>query len=70
MGLSARNSLSGTVTDVRTDGLMAQVTVELDDGQEVTSVITGGSVDRLGIEEGSEVDATIKATEVMIRTDE
>jgi molybdate transport system regulatory protein len=70
MSLSARNRLAGTVTSVETDGLMAEVTVELDDGQEVTAVITSGSVDRLGIEEGGEVNAVIKATEVMVEREE
>lgn len=69
MAFSARNHLSGTITNLEVDGLMAEVTVELDDGQRVTSVITGGSVDRLGLSTGDEVDAVVKATDVMIRND-
>jgi len=69
MALSARNRLSGTVRSVETDGLMAEVEVELDAGQVVTAVITSGSVDRLGIEEGKEVNAVVKATEVMVESD-
>lgn len=69
MALSARNRLSGTITNLEVDGLMAEVTVELDDGQRVTSVITSGSVDRLGLTAGDEVDAVVKATEVMIQND-
>lgn len=64
--LSARNHLHGTVTDIDTDGLTAEVTIELGDGQTVTSVITANSVDRLGLEEGMEASAVIKATEVMV----
>jgi molybdopterin-binding protein len=70
VSLSARNRLAGPVTNVGTDGLMAEVTVEPDDGQEVTTVITSGSVDRLGIEEGGEESAVVKATEVMVETEE
>jgi len=66
MTLSARNRLSGTVRSVETDGLMAEVEIELDGDQVVTAVITSGSVDRLGVEEGSELNAVIKATEVMV----
>jgi molybdopterin-binding protein len=66
MSLSARNRLSGTVQRVDTDGLMAEVEIELDGGQTVTAVITAGSVDRLGIEEGTAVNAVVKATEVMV----
>jgi molybdopterin-binding protein len=66
MALSARNRLGGTVTSIETEGLMAEVVVELSDGQEITSIITRGSVERLGLEEGDEASAVIKATEVMI----
>ncbi|MFD1633943.1 TOBE domain-containing protein [Haloplanus ruber] len=69
MSLSARNRLSGTVHSVETDGLMAEVVIELDGGQVVTAVITAGSVERLGVEEGKELDAVIKATEVMVEVD-
>jgi len=68
MSLSARNRLSGTVRRVETDDLMAEVEIELDGGQVVTAVITSGSVERLGVEEGAELDAVIKATEVMVET--
>ncbi|WP_049936830.1 TOBE domain-containing protein [Haloplanus natans] len=66
MSLSARNRLAGTVRNVDTDGLMAEVEIELDGGQTVTAVITAGSVDRLGIEVGTDVNAVFKATEVMV----
>ena len=66
MTLSARNSLHGTISSIDVDGLTAEVTVELGDGQHVTSIITANSVDRLGLEEGMEASAVIKATEVMI----
>ena len=68
MSLSARNRLGGTVHSVDTDGLMAEVEIELDGGQTVTAVITAGSVERLGVEEGTEVNAVVKATEVMVET--
>jgi len=66
MALSARNRLTGTVTSVETDDIMAEVVVELGGGQEVTSTITRGSADRLDLREGDEVAAVIKASEVMI----
>lgn len=69
MPLSARNHLAGTVTAVETAGVMAEVTIELGDGQSVTAVITADSVERLGIEEGASVNAVIKATEVMVQSD-
>jgi molybdate transport system regulatory protein len=69
MSLSARNRLSGTVQSVETSDLMAEVVVELDGGETVTAVITSGSAERLGLEVGSEVNAVIKATEVMVETE-
>lgn len=69
MPLSARNELAGTVKSVETDGVMAEVVVDVADGQEMVAVITASSVDRLGIEEGAEVNAVVKATEVMVRKD-
>jgi len=66
MGLSARNRLDGTVQSIETDGIMAEVTIETAGSQTVTAVITTSSVDRLGIAEGDEVNAVIKATEVMV----
>lgn len=69
MALSARNQLSGTVTAVTKDEIMAEVVIELDDGQEVTSTITRGSADRLDLAEGDAVSAVIKASDVMVRTD-
>jgi len=66
MALSARNRLAGTVQSLDTQGLMAEVVVETEGGQEITAVITSNSAERLGLEEGKEVNAVIKATEVMI----
>ncbi|SFK87843.1 molybdenum-pterin binding domain-containing protein [Halogranum rubrum] len=69
MPLSARNNLTGTVKSLKTDDIMAEVVVELGDGQTVTSTITRSSADRLELAEGDEVSAVIKASEVMIDKD-
>jgi molybdopterin-binding protein len=63
--LSARNQLKGTVTNVRTDGLMAEVTVDIG-WQEITSVITRASAERLNLQPGDAVTVVIKSTEVML----
>jgi molybdate transport system regulatory protein len=65
MALSARNRLSGTVTQIRHGDVVSEVTLELDDGQTVTGVITENSVERLGLETGDEATAVVKASEVM-----
>jgi len=66
MQLSARNQLQGRVTALRADGLMAEVTIELNGGQRLVSVITRASAEALGLREGDVVTAVIKSTEVMV----
>ena len=66
MQFSARNKLKGTVKSIKLAGVMAEIVVELPDGQEVVSAITRGSVESMDIKEGDQVYAVIKSTEVMI----
>lgn len=69
LSLSARNRLRGRITQLRVDGLMAEVTLRIGD-QELVSVITRSSVDRMRLREGDEAFAVVKATEVMIGREE
>jgi molybdopterin-binding protein len=63
--ISGRNKLLGTITDIRYEGLLVQVTIDLGD-QEITSIITSDAARALGLKRGVSVYALIKATEVMI----
>ncbi|HEY6329925.1 MAG TPA: helix-turn-helix transcriptional regulator [Blastocatellia bacterium] len=63
--ISARNKLLGTVSEVKYEGLMAQVTINVG-GQSVTSIITRDSCRELGLKRGVRAFALIKSTEVMI----
>lgn len=65
MELSARNQLRGTVRSVKLGDVMAEVIVDVG-GQEVVSVITRSSAERLNLKAGDQVRAVIKATEVMV----
>ncbi len=65
MELSARNQLKGTVKNVKTGAIMAEVLIDIG-GQQVTSAITKASVERLQLKVGDQVTAIVKATEVMI----
>jgi molybdopterin-binding protein len=47
---------------------MSEVVVDIG-GKEIVAVITKNSAERLGLREGGEVTAIIKATEVMIGTE-
>ena len=69
MELRARNQLTGTVKQVKSGTVMAEVTVKVTTPGEVTAAITDSSRERLGIKEGDEVSVIIKAPEVMIATD-
>jgi molybdopterin-binding protein len=63
--ISGRNKLLGTITDVKFEGLLAQVTMRIG-GQLITSIITRDATDALGLQKGVRAFALIKATEVMI----
>ncbi|HXB26381.1 MAG TPA: TOBE domain-containing protein [Gemmatimonadaceae bacterium] len=63
--LSARNQLRGRVRSLRSDGLMMEVAITLAP-QEVVALITKASAERLGLSEGVEALAVIKATEIMV----
>lgn len=66
MEISARNQYQGRVVSINRGGVVAEVTVDIGHGQEMVSVITNGSVDRLKLAVGSEVTAIVKATEVLL----
>ena len=64
-GLSARNRFAGKVVSVEADGVMALVEIE-SGPHRVTAAITRDAVEELGLVEGVEAVATVKATSVMI----
>jgi molybdopterin-binding protein len=67
--LSARNRLPGVIRSVEVDGVMALVEIEAGPHR-LTAAITRDSVEELGLREGVEATATVKATSVMLeRTD-
>jgi molybdopterin-binding protein len=66
MKISARNVLKGHVKRVTEGAVNTEVVVELVAGVEVVSIITKSSAENLGLKEGKEVYAVIKASDVMI----
>jgi len=66
MQLSARNQLRGKILSIRTDGLMAEVTIDICTRQMLVSVITRASAEALGLRQGDQVTAVVKSTEVMV----
>ncbi len=69
MKLSARNQLRSKVKSVKLGSIMAEVVLELADGQQIVSAITRSSAESLELKEGDEVITIIKSTEVMIARD-
>jgi molybdate transport system regulatory protein len=65
LDVSARNQLRGRVVGLHVEGLMAEVRIGFGD-QELVSVITRSSAERLRLRVGDPVFAVIKSTEVMI----
>ena len=63
--ISARNRLRGRITAIVADGVMAEVRMQIGD-QELVSIITRSSAERLRLAVGAEVLAVIKSTEIMI----
>ncbi len=66
MKLSARNILKGTVTSIDKGAVAAEIQIDLGSGNQITSTITVGSVDRLALAVGQEVSVIIKASDVIL----
>jgi molybdopterin-binding protein len=66
--LSARNQLPATVKSINKGAAIANVVLDVG-GQRLVASITVEAVDDLGLGEGSQVTAIVKASDVMIATD-
>lgn len=66
MKISARNVLKGTVEKVTEGAVNSEVVIRTAGGEQIVSIITRESVTNLGIKEGKEVYAVIKASNVMV----
>lgn len=65
MRLSARNQLAGTVRSINEGAAVANVELDVA-GQRVVASITVEAANELGLQEGSEVVAVIKASDVIL----
>lgn len=65
--LSARNRLTGLVTAVKADAVMAQVEMQCGPFR-VVSLMSSEAVDELGLEPGSVAVAVIKSTNVIVES--
>jgi molybdopterin-binding protein len=66
--LSARNQLRGTVRSIHEGAAIANVELEVA-GQRLVASITVEAVRDLGLAEGADVIAVVKASDVILATD-
>ena len=69
MKLSARNILKGKVLKVTKGAVNSEVLLELPGGAQIVSIITNSSAENLGLAEGKEAYAVVKASNVMVAVD-
>ena len=67
MKISARNQLQGRVTRVNEGAAIANVELDVN-GQRLVASITVEAARELGLSEGSQVTAIVKASDVMLST--
>jgi molybdopterin-binding protein len=64
--MSARNHFRGVVREVKVEGLLAQVEIEVTEPARVVAIITRDAADELGLRRGMGAAAVVKATSVMV----
>jgi len=64
--LSARNRVKAKITTIKKGDVIAMIKMAATDPVALTSIISNEAVEDLGLQEGDEVQAIIKATEVMV----
>ncbi len=69
MKISARNIIKGKIVKITRGAVNAEVIIELPGGTRLVSIITNSSVENLGLAEGKEAYAIIKASNVMVGVD-
>ena len=65
--LSARNRFNAIVTDVKVEGLMAQVEMVVSDPVRLVAVVTRDAVEELELRPGMPATAIVKSTSVMVQ---
>lgn len=69
MKISARNVLKGKVLQITEGAVNCEVVMEIAQGVRIVSIITKSSARNLGLKEGSEAYAVIKASSVLVGID-
>jgi molybdopterin-binding protein len=64
--MSARNHFRGVVREVKVEGLLAQVELDVTEPSRVVAIITRDAAEELGLAPGMPASAVVKATSVMV----
>jgi molybdopterin-binding protein len=64
--MSARNHFRGIVREVKVEGLLAQVEIDVTEPARVVAIITRDAAEELGLKPGMGAAAVVKATSVMV----
>ena len=64
--MSARNHFRGVVREVKVEGLLAQVELDVTEPARVVAIITREAVEELGLKPGVGAAAIVKSTSVMV----
>ncbi|EGV32823.1 molybdenum-pterin binding protein [Thiorhodococcus drewsii AZ1] len=70
MKISARNILRGTVEAVKSGAVNSEVDLTLPGGEKLVAMVTNESAQSLGLAGGKEVVALVKASSVLVMTDD
>ena len=70
MSISARNQLSGKVSAVHAGSVNDEIEITLDKGGKLVAVVTSNSRATLGLEQGKEAIALVKAPWVILATED
>ena len=65
--LSARNRFNAVITDVKVDGLVAQVEMVVSDPVRLVALVTRDAVEELELRPGMSATAIVKSTSVMVQ---
>ena len=66
--ISARNRFKAIVTEVKVEGLMAQVEMVVSEPVRLVAVVTRDAVEELGLTNGMPATAIVKSTNVIIQS--
>ncbi len=70
MKLSARNQFKGKIVNIQEGAVNGIVRIDIGGGNVMSATISMNAIKELGLEVGKEAYAVVKATSVMVGTDE